>query len=83
MTSFTVEAVYERGTFKLDQPLPLGEHQRVQLVVYTGKTNSEQSAGLMGWKGPAEMAEYFAMSPELELDSIAECDVLSLRSESS
>jgi len=31
--SFEVEAVYESGMLKLDQPLPLEEHQRVKVVV--------------------------------------------------
>jgi len=62
----TVEATYENGMLKLAQPLPLKEHQRVQITVHTGPTCAEQTAGMMGWTGSTEVAEYFAMSPELD-----------------
>lgn len=62
----TIEATYENGTLKLDHPLPLGEHARVRITVHPEKTLTEQTAGLMGWTGPVELAEYFAMDPELD-----------------
>ena len=72
MTPLVVEGVYEKGMLKLDQPLPLSEHQRVRITIHAGKTLAEQTAGLRGWKGPAELAEYFAMDPELEFPSPAD-----------
>lgn len=33
--SITVEATYEDGTLKLDEPLPLKERQRVEIVIRT------------------------------------------------
>ena len=72
MTSIVVDATYEKGILKLDRPLPLGEHERVRITVQTGITAAEQTAGLMGWNGPAELAEYFAMDPELDLPTPAE-----------
>jgi predicted DNA-binding antitoxin AbrB/MazE fold protein len=62
----TVEATYENGVLKLDQPLPLSEQQRVVVVVHTQPSRARQSAGLMGWKGDAATVEYFALSPDLD-----------------
>ena len=66
MTSLVVDATYENGVLRLDRPLPLGERERVRITVQSGLSLAEQTAGLMGWKGPAELAEYFAMDPELD-----------------
>ena len=65
----TVEATYEGGVLKLREPLPLAEHERVRITVQSGLSLAEQTAGLMGWKGPTESAEYFAMDPELDFPS--------------
>jgi predicted DNA-binding antitoxin AbrB/MazE fold protein len=62
----TVEAIYENGVLKPAQPLPLKEHEQVLLTVQAGTTWAERTAGLMGWTGSAEMAEYFALDPELD-----------------
>lgn len=62
----TVEATYENGVLKLSQPLPLKEHEKVQVTVHTGPTWAERTAGMMGWTGSIAAAEYFAMSPELD-----------------
>jgi predicted DNA-binding antitoxin AbrB/MazE fold protein len=69
----TVEAVYENGVLKPNQPLPLNEHEKVRVTVEPDLTWAERSAGMMGWKGSAEQAERFAMSPELDFP-IAEDD---------
>ncbi len=55
--TITVEAVYEGGVLRPAEPLPLQEHEKVTLTVRTGKTRAEQTAGLMGWTGSAELAE--------------------------
>jgi predicted DNA-binding antitoxin AbrB/MazE fold protein len=64
--SLTVEAVYEDGCFKLTQPLPLKEHERVQLTVETKRNWVEETAGIMGFQGTPEEADYFALDPELD-----------------
>ena len=61
-----VEAIYENGILKLERPLPLKEHEKVRVTVEPALTWAERTAGMMGWKGSAETAEYFAMSPELD-----------------
>jgi predicted DNA-binding antitoxin AbrB/MazE fold protein len=63
--TITVEATYENGTLKLSQPLPLNEHEKVQVTVQAGQSLAERTAGMMGWKGSTEVAEFFATDPEL------------------
>lgn len=52
--TITLEATYENGVLKPAQPLPLREHERVQVTVVRRPTLTEQTAGMIGWKGDAE-----------------------------
>jgi predicted DNA-binding antitoxin AbrB/MazE fold protein len=67
--AFTVEAVYENGVLRLDQPLPLQEHHKVRVTIESALTWAERTAGIMGWKDSAADAEYFATCPELDFPS--------------
>jgi predicted DNA-binding antitoxin AbrB/MazE fold protein len=62
----SVEATYENGLLRLAQPLPLKEREKVHVVVYAGPSRVRETAGMMGWTGSAELAERFAMDPELD-----------------
>jgi predicted DNA-binding antitoxin AbrB/MazE fold protein len=64
--TITIEAIYENGVLKLAEPLPLKDQEKVTVTVQTEKTWTEQTYGLMGWTGSAELADYFAMDPDLE-----------------
>jgi predicted DNA-binding antitoxin AbrB/MazE fold protein len=64
--TITVEAVYENGVLKPIQPLPLKEHQRVQVTVQTPPLDILQAQGILGWKGSSEELAPFALDPELE-----------------
>lgn len=64
--TLTVEAVYENGVLKPVRPLPLPEQQRVQVIVRPAMSRVRQTAGLMGWTGSQEDADFVAMSPELD-----------------
>jgi predicted DNA-binding antitoxin AbrB/MazE fold protein len=68
--TITAEATYENGVLRPDKPLPLNERQRVRVRVEVGLTWAERTAGLMGFKGSAEEAEYFAMSPALDFPTL-------------
>lgn len=70
--TLTIEATYEGGVLKLAQPLPLKEKEKVLVTVETQKTWTEQTAGMMGWTGSAQLAEYFALDPELDFPSLPE-----------
>ena len=57
--TITVEATYENGVLRLTGPLPLKEHEKVQVTVHTPATIQaaveavQRSYGLLGWTGDA------------------------------
>ena len=64
--AFTVEAVYENGVLKPAQPLPFQEHEKVRITVKPAVSHVRRSAGLIGWTGSQEDADFVALSPELD-----------------
>ena len=64
--AITVEAVYENGVLKPTQALPLHEHQQVMITVKPAMSRVRQTAGLIGWTGSQEDADFVATSPELD-----------------
>jgi predicted DNA-binding antitoxin AbrB/MazE fold protein len=66
--AIVVEATYENGVLKPAQPLPLGEHEKVQITVHTAVSRVRATAGLLGWKGDAETVERVALDPEFGID---------------
>jgi predicted DNA-binding antitoxin AbrB/MazE fold protein len=64
--AIVVEAVYENGVIKPARALPLREHQKVQLTVESAVSRVRQTAGLIGWTGSQEDADFVALSPELD-----------------
>jgi predicted DNA-binding antitoxin AbrB/MazE fold protein len=64
--AFTVEAIYENGVLKPVERLPLKEHDKVRITLHSGISWVERTAGIMGFTGSAEEADYFALSPELD-----------------
>jgi predicted DNA-binding antitoxin AbrB/MazE fold protein len=64
--ALTIEAVYENGVLKPTQPLPLKEHERVQVTVETPPLDILQAQGILGWKGTSEDLAPFALGPEFE-----------------
>jgi predicted DNA-binding antitoxin AbrB/MazE fold protein len=64
--AFTVEAVYESGVLKPAEPLPLKEHEKVSVTIEPVPSRVRRSAGLIGWTGSQEGADFVALSPELD-----------------
>ena len=62
----TIEAIYENGTLKLERPLPLKEHEKVQVTVVQLPSLAEQCYGMMGWTGDDSILERLALDPELD-----------------
>ena len=62
----TVEAVYENGVLKPVQPLPLKEHERVQVTIASTTNWVQETYGICGWKGTAAEADRFAADPDLD-----------------
>jgi len=67
--TITIEATYQNGVLKPAQPLPLRENERVQVTVASKADWVQETAGIIGWKGSAELAERFATDPELDYPS--------------
>jgi predicted DNA-binding antitoxin AbrB/MazE fold protein len=63
-----VEATYEDGVLKPERPLPLGEHEKVQITVHTAVSRVRATAGMLGWKGDAETVERIALAPEFGIE---------------
>ena len=64
--AITVETIYEDGVLKPARPLPLKEHERVQVTVETPPLDILQAQGILGWKGTSEELAPFALDPESE-----------------
>ena len=64
--ALTVEAVYENGALKPAQPLPLEEHEKVRVTIRPKTSWVDEIYGIIGWKGSAELAERFALDPDLD-----------------
>jgi predicted DNA-binding antitoxin AbrB/MazE fold protein len=68
--SITVEAVYENGSLKLSQTLPLPEHEKVQVTVHVPPAVPQALAavqngyGLLHWTGDAETLRHVAEDDE-------------------
>jgi predicted DNA-binding antitoxin AbrB/MazE fold protein len=62
----TIEAIYENGVLKPQQPLPLKEHERVQVTIAPKSSWVRETYGICGWTGSAEEADRFATDPELD-----------------
>ena len=76
--SFLVQAIYEDGVLKPEQPLPLAEHERVQVSVQAVAKESawgnvhvsraKATSGMLGWTGDAAAVERLALDPEFGIE---------------
>ena len=64
--SITIEAVYENGVLKPVRALPFADRQKVEITVKAVPSRVRQTAGLMGWTGSQEVADFIVTSPELD-----------------
>jgi predicted DNA-binding antitoxin AbrB/MazE fold protein len=62
----TVEATYENGVLKPTRPLPLKEHDKVQITVHVETDSIVQAYGILGWTGDAETLERLARDHEFD-----------------
>ena len=70
MNPMCVEAIYEQGTLKLPQALPLPDGQKVTVTIHAPGPNVQRRRGLIEWKGSVEDLDYLIMSDE---NSTLEC----------
>ena len=72
--TMTIEATYENGVLKPAQPLPLKEHEKVEIVIRTPAEIQaaveavRRSYGLIGWTGDAETVQRIALDPEFGIE---------------
>ncbi len=66
--SIVVDAIYEDGVLKPVEPLPLAEHEKVQITVNTALGRVRATAGVLGWTGDAETIERIALDPEFGIE---------------
>jgi predicted DNA-binding antitoxin AbrB/MazE fold protein len=59
-----IEATYENGTLKLDQPLPLENGQRVKLTVQKVGSAVERFYGMLPWTGDPEELRRWLTDPD-------------------
>jgi predicted DNA-binding antitoxin AbrB/MazE fold protein len=53
------EAVYENGVLRPTMPLPLREHQKVEVFIQAEPSWAEQTAGILRWTGdPADLRRF-------------------------
>lgn len=65
--SLEVEATYENGVLRLDEPLPLKEQERVIVTVKSTKSRVDESYGMIGWTGDLDVLRKIAEDDEFGL----------------
>ena len=66
--AITVEAIYENGVLKPTEPLPLKEHEKVQLTVQPTSEWVQETAGIACWTGDVEELRRLALAPDFDLE---------------
>jgi predicted DNA-binding antitoxin AbrB/MazE fold protein len=64
--AIVVEATYENGVLKPERPLPLGEREKVRVIIETKASPIMEAYGVVGWRGDHATLEQFALDPELD-----------------
>lgn len=62
--TITVDATFENGVLRPDQPLPLADHSRVRIIVESSASAVDRTAGILPWKGDPALLERIAVDPE-------------------
>jgi predicted DNA-binding antitoxin AbrB/MazE fold protein len=63
--SFSVEATYEDGVLKPARPLPLHEHEKVQLTIHPAENRPARDEGMIPCRDE-QLIEWAARDPELD-----------------
>jgi predicted DNA-binding antitoxin AbrB/MazE fold protein len=63
--TISVEAVYENGVLKPNQPLPLEEHAKVQITIEPQTSWAEETNAIIGCTDP-QLIEWAAGDAELD-----------------
>ena len=55
MQPITIDATYENGVLKPVQPLPLADHEQVEITIQPKTSWAQRTAGLLKWSGDPEI----------------------------
>ena len=64
MQPLVVEATYENGVLKPSQPLPLDEHEMVQITIEPSGSWADRTAGMLKWTGDPDVLRRVAEDDE-------------------
>jgi predicted DNA-binding antitoxin AbrB/MazE fold protein len=64
--TLTVKAISENSVLKPAQPLPLKQHERIQLTVHAAGNSVTETAGMVQWIGDHETLRRFAEDVEFD-----------------
>lgn len=59
-----IDATYENGVLRPDQPLPLQEQERVHVSIQARSSSARAGYGLIRWNGTPEELDRFIEDPE-------------------
>jgi predicted DNA-binding antitoxin AbrB/MazE fold protein len=59
-----IDAVYQDGVLKPEQPLPLREHEKVRITVEPEQAWADRTYGALRWTGDPETLRDVAEDPE-------------------
>jgi len=62
--TMTVEAVYENGVLKPVRPLPLDEHEKVNVTIESAVSWADRTAGMLKWTGDPKVLRQIAEDDE-------------------
>ena len=62
--TITIKATYENGVFRPAEPLPLREHEQVELTIESGLDWADRTAGILKWTGDQETLRRIALTDE-------------------
>lgn len=65
--TLTAEAIYENGTLKLTEPLPLAEQKQVRVTVEPKISWAKRTAGMLQFKGDPDLLRRVAEDIEFSI----------------
>jgi predicted DNA-binding antitoxin AbrB/MazE fold protein len=64
MQALTVNATYENGVLRPADPLPLAEHEQVEITIQPKTSWAKRTAGLLKWTGDPALLRRMAEDDE-------------------
>ena len=64
MSPLNITAIYEHGTLRLPQELPLQNGQKVNITIHFGTTTTKRRRKVIEWNGSLENLDYLIMSDD-------------------